>query len=260
MGRCMARLLKKSTEVTLCGRSFRRAARVAKIVGVRVADIDICMLQSDILIAAVPPTSLPELAGEASQHMRDGALFVDISSVKCGIVEEVTRLLPERLEYVSIHPLFASHRVGIKNVVIVPVRVRCWMDKFRELLLTCGMSVVECSAEEHDRAMATFQVLHHFAYLSLKGALKRLGFEEKESPFTTYSFKRTLAVLRLIEGNIQAIEEIQRRNKFSDDARRIFIEEAKRLDNLFRTPGICEPEGFRKNLGVPSGRNLKNYG
>ncbi|MCX8169617.1 MAG: prephenate dehydrogenase/arogenate dehydrogenase family protein, partial [Candidatus Methanomethyliaceae archaeon] len=163
----------------------------------------------------------------------NGSLFVDVSSVKCGIIEEIANLLPPQLEYISIHPLFVSPRVKIKNVIMTPVKAKNWNEKLEELLIKAGMRIGKCSAEEHDKIMAACQVAHHFTYLSLKETLKKLNFENIQEIFITHSLRKTLAILRLIERNIRTIEEIQRMNKFASMIRKIFIQEAKRLDESF---------------------------
>ncbi|MCS7097965.1 MAG: prephenate dehydrogenase/arogenate dehydrogenase family protein [Candidatus Methanomethyliaceae archaeon] len=232
MGRCMAYLLKGVSEVMINSRDFRQAKKVARKIGVKACSFE-DLSNSDIIIATVPSEILLEVAKKAFQIMKEGSLFVDVSSVKCGIIEEIANLLPPKLEYISLHPLFASPRVKIKNVIMIPINAKNWNERLEELLIKAGMRVGKCSAEEHDKIMAAYQVAHHFTYLSLKETLKKMNFENMQEIFITHSLRKTLAVLRLIERNIKTVEEIQRMNKFASIARRIFIQEAKRLDESY---------------------------
>lgn len=230
----MACLLRDRAEVTICGRSLKRTKKIARAIRVMGADLDSCASKSDILIVAVPTEVLSKLAERVSKIMKEGALFVDLSSVKCGVVEEVARILPNHIEYASIHPLFASPRIKKKNVIIISIRNKNWAEKLRKLLAASGMNVIECDAETHDRTMATFQVLHHFVYLSLIRVLKKLGYDNAQNIFATHTFRRTLEVLKLIERNIRTVEEIQKKNRFAPIARMAFIEEAEKLDRILR--------------------------
>lgn len=235
MGRSLTRLLKNHCDITLCSRRPDRALSVAKRLGVSASGVKDCVAKSDVVIAAIPTDDLRQFAEQVSETMRPGSLFVDISSVKCGVVEALSGILPAHTEYVSIHPLFASAAVGRKNVIVIPVRGNSWGLHLKQLLASSGMRVTESTAEEHDKVMATVQVLNHFAYLSLRSAMARLDCGKDIEPFKTHAFRKSLAVLKLIEGNLQTVELIQRGNKYAPSVRELFIKEAKRLDQQYRS-------------------------
>lgn len=233
MGRCLTRLLRNYCDITICSRRPDRASSVAKRLGVGASGIKNCVAKSEIVIAAIPTEDLQPFVEQISETMRPGSLFVDISSVKCGVVEVLSRTLPANIEYASIHPLFASAAVGQKNVILIPVRGNRRSPHLKQLLTLSGMHVMESTAEEHDKAMAMVQVLHHFAYLSLRSAMARLDWGQGRESFKTYAFRKSLAVLKLIEGNLQTIELIQRRNKYAPFVRELFITEAKKLNQQY---------------------------
>jgi len=235
MGRCLAFLLGKHCDLTVCSRDPRKAKALARKAGTKAADYRGCE-KKDVVFLAVPTQDLVEVASKVSNLMPAGALLVDVSSIKCGIVEVIERSLPERLYYISAHPLFTSHRVRLKNAMLVPVRAGQWMERLRQLLVMAGMEVREASAEEHDMIMAAIQVTHHFALLSLRESLRRAGFRDLKElePFMTHSMAKTIGALRLIESNMETIEMIQEKNKYAQSARQRFIEEAKRLDERYR--------------------------
>jgi prephenate dehydrogenase len=234
MGRCLVALLHDHCDLTVCSRELRRARKVAGRVGASAAGAEGCSDQ-DIVFLAVPNANLLKMAEKISRTMPAGSLLVDISSVKCGVIEKVEGVIPPKVHYISIHPLFSSPGANEKNTIIVPVFPGNWATPFRELLLSSGMKLTEVGAEEHDRIMAAVQVLHHFSLLSMKAAFVEMGFPRESDlrPFTTRSLKRTLGVLRLLERNIETIEMIQRENKFARQARERFIEEAKKLDEHY---------------------------
>lgn len=236
MGRCLAFLLGKHCDLTVCSRDLRKAEALATKAGAKATGYGGCE-KKNIVFLAVPTRDLPEAASKVSRLMPASSLLVDVSSVKCGIVEVIERGLPERLYYISMHPLFSSHRVRRKNAMLIPVREGPWMGQLRQLLVAAGMEVKEVGAKEHDMIMATIQVAHHFALLTLREVLRGAGFGDLEElgPFMTHSMAKTMGALRLIESNMETIEMIQETNKFANNARRRFIEEAKRLDERYRS-------------------------
>lgn len=234
MGRCLATILKDRAEVTVCSRSEDRARSLAMRSGVGWAGID-AISASDVVIAAIPSEILPSFAEDAAALMRPGTLFVDVSSVKLGFIEEVQRKLPECFGYISIHPLFTSPRIKEKDMAVINVRRSPIGEKFTSLLSDSGIRVFETTPEEHDRATAITQVLHHFALLSFEKALKDLSddCELEVEKFWTHSLKKTLAVLRLINRNHETILMIQRRNRFGREIREEFVRNAERLNQEF---------------------------
>ncbi len=231
MGRCMAALLKGSCDLTIMSRDACRAAAVARRMGVN-GGTSAALPGMDVVVLTVPTDAMLPSSMEAARLMKPGSLLVDVSSVKCGVVEDICRLLPDRIFFISIHPLFSSPGVKVKNTVVVPVRPGPWLSPLNALLTCAGMRVKEASAEEHDRVMAVVQVIHHFALLSIKNAMAREGYGRKEDlePFLTHSVMKTMHTIGQIERNIETIEMIQKENKYARAARRLFIEEAAKLD------------------------------
>lgn len=233
MGQCMASLLKGLCDLTVVSRDASRVRRMPgglKAMGMASTDL----YTMDIVIMAVPTAALLASAKQISCRMRPGSLIVDISSVKCGVVERLCKALPDSVDYISIHPLFASAGVKVKNTIVVPVRPGKWSSSLALLLSSAGMSLKEASAEEHDRAMATVQAVHHFALMALKNVMARRGLTGQAlDPFLTHNMLRTMHTIRMVDSNSATIEMIQKTNKHSSQARKEFIEEAIKLDKHY---------------------------
>ena len=234
MGRCLAGLLSGHCDLIICSRELSRSEKIAAKAGAGAAEIKDCS-DRDIVFAAVPTYALLSTTRALHPVMKCGSLFVDISSVKCQVVDEIVKMLPDDVMYVSIHPLFSSARARIKNTIVVPIRPGNWMLALTGLLEGSGMRLHAANAEEHDRAMAAAQVIHHFALLSMSRALDEMGYSRKRGldPFITSSLTKSLHVVKLLERNLETIEMIQRSNKFAQYARNKFIEEAKKLDTQY---------------------------
>lgn len=233
MGKCLTKLLKDYCDLTICGRQPDHASAIAKRLDVRSSTIEDCLSKSDIIIATIPSETLLPFVERFSGGIRTGSLFVDISSVKCGFIEALAKILPPTIGYVSIHPLFSSPGVGRKNVIVIPVRGNKWTTQLKELLALGGMRVTETSAEEHDRVMAKVQVLNHFMYLIMRDSMAQLGADKELESFETHAFRRSLNILKLIEGNLETVELIQKRNKYAPLVRNLFMDEAKKLDQKY---------------------------
>lgn len=232
MGRCLSKLLKGQAEVSMHGRDPNKARAIAKRIGVASTDIGaISWGDVDVVIATMPTEALPKFVEEHAGGMRPGAIFVDISSVKLGLIEEILKRLPDGVGYASIHPLFASPRVKDKDVAFIPVRETATVERFLETLSRSGMSVFKTTPEEHDRATAATQVLHHFALLTMERVLQR--HMKSSERFKTHSLRKTLAVIRLVERNRETAVMIQKLNKFGKGVREEFIREAEALDREF---------------------------
>jgi len=233
MGKCLTKLLKDYCDLTICGRQPDHASVTAKRLGVRSSTIEDCLSKSDVIIATIPSEALVPFIERFSGRILPGSLFVDISSVKCGFIEAVAKTLPTTIGYLSIHPLFSSLRAGRKNVLVIPVRENKWTPQIKKLLVLGGMRVTETNAEEHDNIMATVQVLNHFMYLTMRNSMAQLGTVKELESFETYAFRGSLNILKLIEGNLETIELIQKKNKYAPPARNLFIDEAKKLDQKY---------------------------
>ncbi|MDD1776388.1 MAG: prephenate dehydrogenase/arogenate dehydrogenase family protein [Candidatus Methanomethylicus sp.] len=231
MGQCLATLLQGNCEVTICSRDVRKAAKIASRYGCCASNLGDCSDQ-EIAILAVPTGALVETAGSIAGIMPVGSLVMDISSVKCGVIDKVQKATAGRVNYVSIHPLFNTPRARTKNTLLVPVNPGSWVPPLTDLLEKSGMRVTEVQAEEHDRIMAAVQVTHHFALLSLNSSLYEMGYPDRRSldPYLTNSLAKTLRTIESLDRNGDTISMIQKCNPFARFARKKFMEKALELD------------------------------
>ncbi len=227
MGRVLTRLLKSlDYGVTVCSRSESKARGVADSVTVEAAGLG-GVSEAETVLVSVPIEVTSEVCLAVADMMRSGSLLVDVTSVKTPVVEAVSRDLPGGLEYLSIHPLFGPRVRGFQgeNVLAVKAVSGQVSEKFLNSLTEAGLNVTVVSAFQHDRAMAAYQVLHHFALLSLGMALgENLGSEGLNPMLYTRSFKSTLKTLKKMRGMLKTILEIQRFNPHAPSVRRNLVE------------------------------------
>jgi len=235
MAKTLAEVFSKAGhEVIITGRDLEKARDVARSLKVDHGTAEDVARKAEWFIIATPPDAVIQVAKELMPKMRAGALVSDISSVKKGVIDEMVKILPEYIEYISIHPLFGPGVDPLgETVVLIPVKsYDYWIKKVNSVLVSMGLEVITATPEEHDKAMAITQALHHFAILSLKRTMDELSkeFGVNYEGFSTYSFKRTLDTIRRLEELMDVVLEIQRKNVYSKSVRRKFLEVARRLD------------------------------
>jgi len=67
---------------------------------------------ADLIIGCVPVGAYEQLARSIASHMKPGAIFSDVGSVKASVVEDVLPLLPEGVHFVPAHPLAGTEYSG----------------------------------------------------------------------------------------------------------------------------------------------------
>ncbi|UXD22826.1 hypothetical protein IPA_08605 [Ignicoccus pacificus DSM 13166] len=238
MARTLAEVFSRAGhKVVITGRNLEKAKELAQSLKVEWGEPKEVASKVEWLILAVPPDALIDVVRELAPLMRSGSLLSDISSVKSGIVDKILKELPEYVEYISLHPLFGPDIDPIgETIVMIPLKsYDYWVRELSQALVSMGFEVVTASPDEHDKAMAVTQVLHHFALLTLKRSMDELAKEldVNYEGYVTYSFKKTLDTIKRLESLFDVVKEIQQRNPYAKNARRKFIENAEQLNEEF---------------------------
>ena len=225
MGSMLAGLLARAgCWVAVTGRSLEKARAVAERTGAKALDVEEAIDWADMVIYAVPTDVLPGLLEAHRRLYRESMLITDISSVKAPVVKAVERILGgSGPEYASLHPLFGPLRCPAgETVAVVPVRLERWRERLDKLLTGLGLVPVYVDAEEHDKAMAVNQVLHHLVYsLFLRASeelARRLGVSSAAlKELATYSLRQTMGVASRLERLSRVVEEIRRLNPYTGE-------------------------------------------
>lgn len=117
------------------------------------------------VVLAVPVQNLSATLYAIRDHVRPGALIIDVGSVKLLPVQEMLRILPDEVEILGTHPMFgpqsAVRGLHRHRIVVCPVRTER-LDKVRAFLEELGLEVIERDAETHDFDIAHTQALAQF--------------------------------------------------------------------------------------------------
>jgi len=125
---------------------------------------------ADLVVVAVPPEAVVEVALQAAEVLRPGGVVVDVASTKTAIVTALEQRLPRLVRYVGGHPMAGSERAGPQAAeaallagrpfIVTPTAVSDAeaVEMVSALARGMGMHPVVLSAQEHDDLVA--QVSH----------------------------------------------------------------------------------------------------
>jgi prephenate dehydrogenase len=173
----------KSTEINLTG------ARAASLETV---------CRQDIVIPSVPISIFRKFLNDIAPLIKPDALVVDVCSVKEYPIRWMREILPAGVSILATHPMFgpdsASDSLAGRKICLCKVRIsEKQYRKIKSYLEAKGLVVIEATAAEHDRQIATSLALTHLIgrTLSESGA-RRLDID-------TEGYKRLLHILEVVE-------------------------------------------------------------
>jgi prephenate dehydrogenase len=181
-----------------------------------------------VVILATPVSGLETTLTAITDHVRPGALVLDVGSVKMLPAEIMQEGLPTDVDIVATHPLFGpqSARAGIAGlkIVVCPVRGRRTRAVVAFLRRKLRLQVIVTTPEAHDREAALVQGLTHLI------AKVIVAMEPLPTSMTTRSFDLMVEAIGMVRHDAPAVfQAIEQSNPFSPAVRRRFIELATML-------------------------------
>jgi len=162
--------------------------------------------------------------------VREDALLMDVTSIKREPLEAM--LAAMRTSVVGTHPIFdpSVHSLQGQRIVLTRGRGDAWFDWPDEMLRARGLSVMEASAEDHNRAMSVVRVLTHFSTEVLGRTLADLSVSIEETPaFTSPVYlMELLMTARHFAQSPDLYASIQMSNSETPAVTRAFVEAARR--------------------------------
>jgi len=242
-----------------------------RAIGLGVAPVDLeTAARCDVVVLAVPVSSLERVVGEIARYCRPGAFVIDVASVKVWPVEVMRDTLPDQVRIIATHPLFGpeSARDGIAGlkIAVCPVRgpSHCLVAFLRERL---HLEVIETTPEAHDRDAATVQGLTHL----IAKVLSEMG--PVPTRMTTPSFDLLVRAISMVRDDPpEVFDAIETMNPYAQDVRRAFLERVAGLDRALcdragladEDPGPPEDGTMRRQIGSDrdflSGENRRWHG
>jgi prephenate dehydrogenase len=181
----------------------------------------------DIVILATPVDRLAAALAAVRDHLRPGALVLDVCSVKVIPAGLMRNLLPDTVEAIGTHPLFGpqSGRYGIAGLkmAVCPIhtplhgrsRARRLAAFVRKAL---KLRVFITTPEAHDQEAAMVQGLTHLIAKVL------VQMEPLPTRMTTASFDRLMQAVDMVRYDAaEVFLAIERLNPYSADVRNRFF-------------------------------------
>jgi chorismate mutase/prephenate dehydrogenase len=215
-------------KVMIGGRNSEKARSLASAIGCEYGEPKDIIQEGDYVILALSREAFTSgYVDDLTIYMKD-KIVMDILSTKTGIYEKMALSSKKYgFKYISTHPLFGPETIPYgETIVLIPCDTS--YEVVEEAIYfwsSLGFLVVIAEFEEHEKAMATMQVLPHLFMLALSEAIKVLskkyGIEYER--FKTYNMKKIEDIIERIKNNIEVIKEIQIYNKYASEARKLGV-------------------------------------
>ena len=188
---------------------------------------------SDVTILAVPMESTLKVAKEVVGKLKPGSILIEISSVKGKTLPALRKLVGERAELLSIHPLFGpalGSTAGMKMAVVAGKRgseVAMVKRLFPEA------RIIPMSRKDHDRAMAVVLSLTHLLNVVYAGtASKFLSPDEFMKVSTPNSSMQLTLAEAVLAQDARLSYAIQTGNPYSKKVGREASRELRRVIDM----------------------------
>jgi len=187
----LARVFKsKSLAKEICAYS-RRKQTLLKIKDLNIADyiyddIKQSVKNSDLIILGVPVGVMSSLVQEFASSLKSGAIITDVGSIKKGLIDSISPVLPKGVHFVPGHPIAGTENSGPDSgfeelfngrwCILTPTKntSKDAIKKVDYIWQQAGMKVTIMDAEYHDRVLAITSHIPHLVAYSIVGTVTEL--------------------------------------------------------------------------------------
>lgn len=187
----LARVFKsKSLAKEICAYS-RRKETLLKIKDLNIADyiyddIKQSVENSDLIILGVPVGVMGSLAQEFASSLKSDAIITDVGSIKKGLIDSISLVLPKGVHFVPGHPIAGTENSGPESgfedlfkgrwCILTPTKntSKDAIKKVDYMWQQAGMKVSIMDAEYHDRVLAITSHIPHLVAYSIVGTVTEL--------------------------------------------------------------------------------------
>lgn len=182
----------------------------------------------DIIIPCVPISSFESVIKQIAPVLKNGAIVMDVCSVKTLPVEIMKNLLPKYVQVVASHPMFGpdsySIKKSLKNLRLVLWNINAKEGVYKQIksfFASLGLKIIELSPKDHDKYLAL-----SLGYSYLIGKINQ-RMNIKETPIDTYDFQLLLEHASIVKNDSdQLFFDMQTNNPYAEDV-------LKELKNTF---------------------------
>ncbi len=188
--------------------------------------------QAEIVVLAVPVSAMRETVLAVVPHLQDGALLLDVGSVKMQVADVLRELVPSYVDVVATHPLFGpqSARDGLRGlkIALCPVQGTRHLQ-IAAFLRALGLQVIITTPERHDQDLAMVQGLTHL----IAKVLSRM--DPMPRRMSTRSFDLICQAVDMVRDDApEVFQAIELANPYAAEVRDRFFTGAQALDQELR--------------------------
>ena len=173
----------KGFDVSISSRDFEETKKAAQHLWVKPADTASGVKEAEIIVICVPLKVAPKVIAECAKNANRNALIVDFCSVKRGACAALMKFRAKELELASMHPMHSPRVSNLKGirVISIPIKVAEKYKALKQIFLSEGATITECSAKEHDEMLSIVQGLTHFLHIVAGVTLNELRVDIEKS-------------------------------------------------------------------------------
>ena len=189
--------------------------------------------ECDAVIFAVPIQAYAEVLKETIPLMKKDGVIVDVATVKKHTVKLLQKLAGSQ-RYIAMHPMFGPESYqkrgqdvsGLRIVIAEHTLARADFSHVVGFLKSCGFSVIEMTADEHDKHLAESLFLTHF----IGQTIFRAGFDRTE--IDTVSFGFLMSAVESVRQDTALFQEVFRFNPYCKKVLKQFEKAERQVEKL----------------------------
>jgi len=159
-----------------------------KAIDVGSTNLKTCINDADLVILATPIAVIIPTLKEICPSLKDGAIVVDVASIKQEIVEQADKIVTQNIHFVGTHPMAGSEHSGINAARKFLFDNAVWaftpskktnlnaLEKVKSYFQALDTHPLVIDPKTHDQVVATISHLPYFIACSL---IKTISDEKK---------------------------------------------------------------------------------
>ena len=141
---------------------------------------------ADLVILGIPVGATRDTVSTFASSLSPGTIITDVGSVKKSVIDELSSVLPENINFVPAHPIAGTEKSGPEAgfetlfeghwCVITPTKNtdKEAIKKVTKIWESAGMQVAEMDAKYHDLVLAITSHIPHLVAYSIVGTVAEL--------------------------------------------------------------------------------------
>ena len=141
---------------------------------------------ADLVILGIPVGATRDTVNTFASSLSPGTIITDVGSVKKSVIDELSSVLPENINFVPAHPIAGTEKSGPEAgfetlfeghwCIITPTKNtdKEAIKKVTKIWESAGMQVAEMDAKYHDLVLAITSHIPHLVAYSIVGTVAEL--------------------------------------------------------------------------------------